>query len=225
MTPDDFFAKHYWKFLALRDEYAAKPQPIVNYWRDPERLNGVDNLLLSSLWDCARILDVGAGDLAVKHKLQSGGLRGLYHTLDLSQEFAHDFSDLNQVPASSYDAILVLEVIEHIALRDFFTFLERLITKLDQGGRLVISTPNAEFISSIWAADMTHVHAYRSIDLAALLELKGFRSSLYRVAWLSPRASLRERLRYQAARFLTRGILQVDYARGILLVAEQQAKQ
>ncbi len=218
-----FFEENYWTFLRIRDRYGAMPQPVRKYWADPDALNEVDRTVFDAIFGCRTVLDLGAGDLTMKRKVLRYGFPGRYLTLDPSKEFDYDFHTLDEVPDGSVDAVVILEVIEHIALANVFGFLDTVERKLKPDGRLIISTPNAEYIGSIWAADMTHVHAYRGIDLAALLDLKGFQSALYRIGWISPRASVRERLRYHAARLLTRGILQVDYARGVLVVATRSA--
>jgi predicted SAM-dependent methyltransferase len=217
-----FFEANYWTVLKARDVYAARPQPVLRWWDDPRELNDVDRIILEALRSSSKALDIGAGDLRVKRKLQSAGLSAEYLTLDPTREFPHEYSSLDEVPSRSHDAVLLLEVIEHITLSDFFGFMDRVFDVLTPEGVLIISTPNAEFISSIWAADMTHVHAYRAADLAAFLHCHGFRSNIYRVAWKARKASFVERARFQAARLITRGILQVDYARGVLVIARRR---
>ena len=69
---------------------------------------------------------------------------------------------------------------------------------------------------------MTHVHAYRLQDLAAYLHLRGFDCRLFRVSWQAPRPSIAERLRLLSAKVVTRWILQLDYARGVLLLAQRR---
>ncbi len=224
--PREFFAANYWSFLAARSRYMEQPQPAIRYWWNPTGFCDVDRLIFRELESHRAVIDVGAGDLLHKRKFQAAGLRADYATMDPTVEIAHDFHDLSEIPSGSYDAALLLEVLEHIPLAESFTFLDGVVRALEPASTLIISTPNADFISSIWAADFTHVHAYRAVDLAALLEVVwGFRSRLYRVAWRAPRAGLREYLRFHAARFLTRGILQTDYARGILLVAKREASE
>jgi SAM-dependent methyltransferase len=214
----EFFETHYWTFLRVRSAYAAAAQPLLRYWTTPE-LNEYDGQIYRAIETAEVVLDVGAGDGTMKRKMVGHGFRGDYLTLDPSQEFEHDFATLAEVPDASTDAIVCLEVIEHIRLESFFGFLDEMLAKLREGGRLVISTPNADYVAGIWSSDFTHVHAYRSVDLAALLHLHGFESAVYRIAWRAPHDPLRERVRFQLARVLTRGILQVDYARGILVIA------
>lgn len=220
---EEFFQQNYWTFWEVRRAYAAAAQPTVRFWWSPDETTDYERTIVEAIRGVETVLDVGAGNHMVKRKLQAAGLDARYLTLDPSTEFEQDFHDLAEVPDGSCDAILALEVIEHIPLSAFFEFVGQLLSKLSDSGVLVLSTPNADYIASIWAADFTHVHAYRGVDLAALLHLYGFESSVFRVAWRSPHDSIRERLRFQLARLLTRGVLQVDYARGIMVVARRTA--
>jgi len=94
---------------------------------------------------------------------------------------------------------------------------------LTPDGRLVIGTPNAAFVGSIWASDMTHVHAYRLQDLAAYLDLRGFDCRLFRVSWQSEHPTIMQRLRLLSAKVVTRWVLELDYARGVVLLAQRRA--
>jgi hypothetical protein len=216
-----FFERHYWSFLAVREAYRAAAQPVIRYWKNPDGLNELEQKILESIRDRKTILDIGAGDLSYKRKFEGAGIQGRYLTLDPTREFDHNFAELSEVAPGSCDAAIISEVIEHIPLSAFFGFVDQVIEKLTPDGRLVFSTPNADFVGGIWSADFTHVHAYAGSDLAAFLHLHGFESMIYRIAWQSPHSPLRERLRYQAARIITRGILQVDYARGMLVIAQR----
>jgi Methyltransferase domain len=222
-TPVDlrqsFFERHYWSFLRVREAYRAKPEPIIRYWKEPGGVNDFDRAIFAALASCGTVLDVGAGDLLMKQKVEAQGFRGRYLTLDPTREFAHDYHSLDEVPDGSCDGVVILEVVEHIELDEFFSFMEAVLAKLRPSGVIVLSTPNADFVGGLWSSDFTHVHAYRGSDLAAYLHFSGYESTVHRVAWRSPRDSVRERIRYQLARVVTRGILQVDYARGILLIA------
>ncbi|MFA5890627.1 MAG: methyltransferase domain-containing protein [Actinomycetota bacterium] len=217
----EFFEKNYWTFLRVRDAYAGAPQPAIRWWSDPQALNDTDRAILGAIQGCDRVLDLGAGDLTAKRKMRGGGFAGQYETLDPTTEFAHDYGSLDEVPTGVFDAVMMLEVIEHIPLADFFGFVERVVALLKPDGKLIISTPNAEYLSTIWASDMTHVHAYRAADLAAFLHCHGFESMIRRVAWRSPNDRLKERIRFQVARVVTRGVLQADYARGVLVVSRR----
>lgn len=216
----EFFERHYWTFLAVRQAYAAAHQPVISFWKDAG-LCDYERLIFESLAGCDVVLDVGAGDLRTRDKMLQAGFQGSYLTVDPSKEYDYDFESLDDVPSTSIDAIVCLEVIEHIRLEESFQFFADLIDKLSPAGRIILSTPNSDAIWSLWSSDFTHVHSYRSVDLAAYLHVLGFENKLYRIAWRSPHDSLRERLRFQLARLITRGILQVDYTRGIVVVASR----
>lgn len=215
----------YWAFLQVRGEYSKQPQYAVAWWMagaNEPGLNPTERLIFDHIASAERVLDIGAGDLRVKHRLLRAGFRGRYESTDVSAEANHDYAAVADAPSITFDAVLLLEVVEHVTLDDFDRFMDEVLRVLRPGGKLVVSTPNADFIQSIWSADMTHRHPYRAVDLAAYLHLRGVSSTIHRVAWQSPRDSLRERLRQQAARLLTRGILQVDYARGVLLLGVRE---
>jgi hypothetical protein len=219
-----FFEQHYWTFRRARDAYAAAPQPAIRWWKADDASTDVDRVVLEALEHSRSVLDIGAGDLEVKRKLLAAGVSADYRTVDPTREFPHDYADVSDAPPAAFDAALIFEVIEHLSLDEFFPFLTEAISKLTDDAVLVITTPNAEFVGSIFAGDITHVHAYRNADLAAVLHCLGFESALYRVVWRTPRVALRERVRFELARALTRGVLQVDYARGVLLVARRVAE-
>lgn len=209
--------------MKVREAYAAAHQPVIRFWKETEGLADYERLIFGSISGRRTVLDVGAGDLRIRKKMLDAGFTGSYLTLDHSTEYQYDYSSLNDVPRQSVDAIVCLEVIEHIPLEESFQFFETLTQKLTPGGRIILSTPNADAIWSLWSSDFTHVHSYRSVDLAAYLHVLGFESQLYRIAWQSPHERLSEKLRFQIARVITRKLLQVDYARGIMVVASRTA--
>jgi SAM-dependent methyltransferase len=215
----------YWAMMELRNAYLGQPTPALD-WPQPhlgDPLCESERAILDHVRGAERLLDVGAGDLRTQTRLQAAGFSGEYHTTDRSPEFEYTYQELADVPDRSYDAVLVLEVIEHIPLADFDAFMDQVLRVLKPGGKLVISTPNAGYVGTIWEADMTHVHAYRLQDLAAYLHLRGVPSTVYRVAWRSPVSSFKERLRVPLWKALTRWVLQLDYARGTLVLGTREA--
>ena len=65
----------------------------------------------------ARVLDVGAGDRRVRDRLAShvSGLE--YVSVDPDPSGEHDFASIDEAP-SGFDAVLLLEVIEHLTVED-----------------------------------------------------------------------------------------------------------
>lgn len=215
----------YWHFLQTREEYAKQRMPAVAAWMaygdDP--LTPTEQLIFDHVRGASRLLDIGAGDMRVRDRMVGAGFAGEYQTADLSSEFEPTYRSIEEAPAATFDAVVMLEVIEHVAFDDFDSFIDDVLRVMAPGGRIAVSTPNAECIRSVWASDMTHRHPYRAVDLAAYLDIRGIRSMIYRVDLTLPRVSPRERLRRLAAKVITRGILQVDYAAGVLLLGQRDA--
>ena len=213
----------HWRHRRLRDDYAGRPMPVLPWWMSApdEPLNPTERAIFDHISATSRLLDVGAGDRRIQKKLVAAGYRGRYETVDLSPEYSPDHLDLAEVPAAAYDAVMALEVVEHLPLSEFDGFVDGLLRALAPGGRLVVSTPNAAFYAPVYFQDLGHVHAYEAPGLAAYLELRGVPCQVFRVDWRARRESPRERARRHAVRFITRGLLQVDYARGVLLLGQR----
>ncbi len=213
--------QNYWKFLQKRDEFGSVPRPVVR-WFPGGRLNPIQKKYFDFVADSPTLLDFGAGDLSLKKKFLEAGFRGQYFTCDLADDYQYDFATLDAVVASGkkFDAIMALEVIEHIPLNEFRSFLPKLLGCLAPGGRLVVSTPNAHAITQLWAMDWTHVHSYPLPDLWAMLTLQGFECQAYRVLWTGERMSPGFWLGLQIKKVLTR-LLGVDYAPGVALLCKK----
>lgn len=213
----------YWAFMRLRDAYGAKlSHPTIRWWMqgpDEPGLNPTEQVIINHVGGAKRLLDIGAGDLRVKTRLQRSGFAGTYQTIDVSREVRHDYNDVASAPDAAFDAVLLLEVIEHVRLDDFDAFMDQVIRVMKPGGRLVISTPNPAFISTIWAESLDHRHPYAANDLAAYLQIRGIcTEEVYRVNWASPHDPPWEKVRREMARAVMRGLLRVDYCRGLLLL-------
>lgn len=216
--------QHYWEFLRLRNTYLEDPTPALEWWmsRADEPLNPTESKLFEFVGSAASVVDIGSGDGRIKEKFHRSGYAGTYTTVDSSLEFSPSYSSVEDLPTAAFQAALLLEVIEHVPLTSFDEFMDHVLRCLAPGARLVISTPNAAYVGSIWEADMTHVHAYRLQDLAAYLHLRGFDCRLFRVSWQPPHPTIRQRLRLVSAKVVARWILQLDYARGVLLLAQRR---
>lgn len=62
----------------------------------------------------------------------------------------------------------------------------------------------------------------RSVGLATYLHLRGVECTIYRANLTTPTPTPRERLLRAAAKLITRGILQVDYAHGVMLLRHRR---
>ena len=197
--------------------------PVRRWWRC-EGLCDIERLYFEALRERARVLDMGAGDLRIMHKFLAAGYCGDYHTLDIGDEYEYTYASLAEVQGE-YEAILCLDVIEHMPLAQGLELLDRLLELLAPGGVLIIQTPNARCVRHPLAWDMTHVHCYNLTDLWAYLTCKGLSVDGYRVALRQPRRSLAGWLHFAVTAFVASRLLGCDYADNIALVARRPRKE
>lgn len=164
----------------------------------------------------ARILDVGCGEGAVLGLLQEKGYRHLAG-FDLSEENValcrdagldfverHDALDIEGfAPGRQFDAVLLIDLIEHLPKAVALPVLTAAFRRLVDGGRLIIQTPN---MGSIFAAlhrhnDLTHEWGVTERALTDLLHASGFQVDQIRVlpAWSATTARGRVREWYLRA--------------------------
>ena len=115
-----------------------------------------------------------------------GLIGGEYQSLDIGEEFEHDYRDLDEVHRT-FGAILCIDVIEHMPLEAGLTLLNRLAGLLDPGGTLVVQTPNALCSRNPMGWDMTHVQVYNVADLWAFLTVQGLDTRGYRMCFTDRR--------------------------------------
>lgn len=119
-----------------------------------------------------RVLDVGSGDNPFLPSLKKNGFDGVYRTMDVSASVPCDYYSLDQVDGT-FDAVLMLDVIEHLTRPDFYAYTRKILELLAPGGWLIITTPNPW--SGTWVyADYTHISPWTPADLAAVLRCYGF---------------------------------------------------
>ena len=166
------------------------------------------------------LLDVGAGDLRIMRKFQRAGYRGEYHTQDVGAEGSYTYRNLDDV-RQRYGAILCLDVLEHLPLREGLATLKKMISLLAPGGALVLQTANATYIPDPRSWDMTHMQTYNPGDLWAYLTCEGLDPTVYRVV-------LRERnpgpivaAKLAVTAYVKRQVLGCHYAANIAVVARK----
>jgi SAM-dependent methyltransferase len=125
----------------------------------------------------ARVLDIGAGSRTWESKVRAAAPGVEYRSFDQDRGTHQDYHDLAEVEPG-FDLVLLIEVLEHLAFEDGLALLERILTLLSPGGRVLLTTPNTAHPTQYWQ-DPTHrtPWAYDFLG-AALLEL-GYRDLRY----------------------------------------------
>jgi SAM-dependent methyltransferase len=193
--------------------------PVQRWWY-ADGLCEIERVYFEAVRDASNLLDVGAGDLRVMRKLQSAGYRGTYHTQDIGEEGEYTYRDLSEIN-QAYGAILCLDVIEHLDLREGLLLLKQMIALLEPGGVLVLQTPNAYYIPHPLSWDMTHIHVYNLHDLWAHLTCDGLEVTGYRVLFEEPDLGPVQVLRTAITSYVKKKILGCDYANNIALIVRK----
>ncbi|MGD0506347.1 MAG: methyltransferase domain-containing protein [Terriglobales bacterium] len=183
------------------------------------QLNEMEQAIFNHTKPASRLLDYGAGDKRLKGKFVSAGFKGRYETLDISAENEHEYSLISQVKGH-FDAILCLEVIEHMSLNEYVDLMDEFGKLLSPGGTLIIGTPNPLCVVPMWAGDPGHVQQFPLADLAADFVVRGYEVEAFRVRYGAWPKGL-PRLRFLAMRILCY-LLSVDYAQGIVVIGKKK---
>jgi predicted SAM-dependent methyltransferase len=210
---------NYWQRKQLLQNQAPS-FPVARWWATPD-LCDIERIYFDRIRSAKTLLDVGAGDLRVKQKFEKAGYTGVYHTQDIGGEYQHTYRNLDEV-ATTYDAILCFDVIEHLTLSTGLGLVQRMVQLLAPGGHLILQTPNAKCIRSPYSWDMTHLHTYNLPDLWAYLTAMNMSVDGYRVWFNGPSNSLKMRVHKSIAKFITTRWLGADYADNIALVATRR---
>ncbi len=211
---------NYWQRIRIREEFNNISSIPVKRWYFSEHLNEIEQVYFDETMKSKSILEIGSGTNSLKKKFQDNGYGGLYHTMDLSREFLHDFYDLNEIEGV-YDSILMLEVIEHMKLEEFYGLLDFINRHLGPEGKLVISTPHSRSIAPWESWDMTHVQHYPLHDLYALFRMRGFSPQCYRVWYRNPRVAIKQRVRLLLRKVFCY-ILGIDYVDSVALILQRE---
>jgi 2-polyprenyl-3-methyl-5-hydroxy-6-metoxy-1,4-benzoquinol methylase len=182
---------NYWK----RKQLARQPPHFLvrRHWWDTDELSDAHGMIFDAIRNARSVLDVGAGDMRFMRLAQKRGLAATYHTQDIGTEFDYTYSDLSQV-THPYDAVICMDVLEHLDVAGSVAMLHRLLSLVNPGGVLALQTPNAYFHRHPLSWDMTHLHAYNPIDLWTYLTALGTETTVYRVMFGHPPTRLKGRL-------------------------------
>jgi hypothetical protein len=168
--------------------------------------------------NAASLLDVGAGDLRIQRKFRVAGFTGLYETVDPGGEHQHTYTSLDRV-LRKYEAIICLDVIEHMPLREGLDLLQRMTTLLRPGGVPILQTPNARCIRNFLGWDMTHLHCYNAGDLWSYLTHLGYSVVGYRIEFAPPKLSPITWVKSFVSKTIVTKLLGCDYTDNIGFVA------
>jgi SAM-dependent methyltransferase len=208
----------YWELLERRPYFpGARLIKIRSDWREQDPPSGPAAALFKrNLAAAGTVLDVGAGDRLWESVLRRMEIGGAYLSADVERRHEHDFEDFLQVE-ESFDAILMLELLEHLPLELGLRFLDHAVSLLNPGGALVIGTPNAHHAHQVWSADLTHIRPWPAHDLWALCSIAGLqRIAIYRQLLVTPRRRIVVPLQLVLSR-----LLGIDPAYGLLLFAHK----
>jgi hypothetical protein len=131
------------------------------------------DLILRSAGGRRRMLDFGAGLGTFSKLLRNKNVEVVCVEPDayLSNILARDgfstFTDLNQVPDGSCEFVFALNVLEHI--KDDWTTIYRLGTKLKRQGRLLVYVPAFECLWTSLDEKLRHYRRYRRKSLQRLM--------------------------------------------------------
>ena len=174
-------------------------------------------LMVKMIQDGEKVLDIGASHRNLQERLKRHFPKLIYKSMDIDREQFHDFYSLEEIQ-EPFDVIFLFEVIEHLNLEEGVQLLKRTYDLLDQGGRLILTTPNIFNPSRFWR-DATHQVAYCYDELGGLLLSQGFQiKAMYRTY---SDAYHRYLFRLYVMAPLHR-YLSIDFAKSILVVAEKK---
>lgn len=186
----------------------------------------IGTLLKRKIHDINSVLDVGSGLFPVIDPLIKLGYKiKVYNTVDPDPSVNADYKDLLSVD-SKYDCIFILELIEHIPLETVIIYLNHVYNMLNDGGYLVITTPNPGHPTYFWSVDVTHIRPYPIHDLIGIIRQVGFKNNIevYKQFINIKRKNVIQYIfnifRVPLAKLLYR-IMCFDYAHSILLIAQK----
>jgi len=176
-------------------------------------------LMVKTIQDNEKVLDIGASNRNLQERLKRHFPKLIYKSMDVDREQFHDFYGLEEIH-ESFDVIFLFEVIEHLSLEEGIHLLKRVFELLNEGGRLILTTPNVFNPSRFWR-DATHQVAYCYDELGGLLLAQGFSiTAMYRTYNdVFHRYFFRVFVMAPVHRYLG-----IDFAKSILIVAEKSGK-
>lgn len=163
--------------------------------------------------DC-RVLEIGAGDRALKKKLENFWGSVSYVSCDIDPNGNHDFSHIDDVEGE-FDVVCGFEVIEHVKLTDAYQMVHQCFNLLPVGGVIALTTPNI-YYPPAFLRDATHITPFCFDELGGLLQACGFEvTQIYRLY----HDSILKKLLKRYVCYLLFRLLGIDFAEQIMVVA------
>ena len=173
-------------------------------------------LMMKTIQDGEKVLDIGASNRNLEGRLKRHYPKLIYKSMDIDRDQFHDFYSLEEI-RETFDVVFLFEVIEHLDLEEGVRLLKSVYDFLNEGGRLILTTPNVFNPSRFWR-DATHKVAYCYDELGGLLLAQGFQiKAMYRTySDAYHRYFFRVHVMLPLHRYLG-----IDFAKSILVVAEK----
>jgi SAM-dependent methyltransferase len=175
--------------------------------------------MVENIRDGEKVLDIGASNRNLQERLKRHFPGLIYKSMDIDQDQFHDFYSMEEIQ-EPFDVVFLFEVIEHLGLEEGTRLVGKIYDLLNEGGRLILTTPNVFNPSRFWR-DATHKVAYCYDELGGLLIAHGFQiKAMYRTY---NDAFHRYLFRIYVMAPLHR-YLGIDFAKSILVIAEKKSK-
>ncbi len=202
-----------WSDLKARREEVKRTYPSI---RKVPLLFGTKRELMGEIVGglSGSVLDVGGARKFLGRLCETAPSITEYKSMDVDTSAEHDYKSLGEIKRT-FTNIFVLDVIEHLDLKDGKKLLKECGRVLAPGGNIILTVPN-NLHPTAHGGDVTHITSYRYHELGALLLMCGFTGlSISRV-------SAKNRPGHRLLAWLLRPIMRfmdVDYATGILIKA------
>ncbi|MBI4825083.1 MAG: hypothetical protein HY807_01485 [Nitrospirae bacterium] len=159
-----------------------------------------------------KILDIGAGDRFINDICSKLPDNIIYKSMDTDRSRHHDYYSMSDI-SDSFNALLLLDIIEHLPLNEGISLLQKCFSLLQPEGRIIITLPN-NYHPTAFNGDCTHITSYRCHDLGGILSAQGFKDiKIFRV-------SARKKFKHRLTALLyspVMKLLDIDFATGILI--------
>lgn len=161
-----------------------------------------------------KVLEIGAGDKKLRHRLKREWGNLQYFSCDLDSQFDHDFKSIAAIEGE-YDLICAFELVEHLTLDDASAMLKKCFAHMSAGGKLMLTTPNI-YYPPAYLRDATHITPFCYDELGGLVEKSGF--TVTKICRLYHDALIKKLVKRILLYPLFR-VMNIDFAKQIAVVA------